>query len=320
MIRLVRHRLGLLKYRVQAATIGKMLAKRAARERAFWRQKLGNLPPIAGGAVTGAEVHILCGQRDVDMGVYATWSVARHLPVSKLYIHSDGSLGADHIALWRRTTPSAEFVDASKTDALADTALRNCPRLSILRRKQLYGRKLVDFHLVGEAKKFVLLDSDVLCFGYPEEFHVAAIAQDDKYKWIQDVRNSYTAAPEVLRDLTGTMPALRVNTGFAVVPRFGDEQFAILETLARALSSLDDAHPWMEQTLYALMAGPTGEGASRSYDVTPGRIREGQLVRHYVGNAMIRPLFFLEGVPHLMRQLSDEAYSGRAEPLSVVAK
>ena len=249
---------------------------------------------------------MLCGHRDVDMGVVASWSVLRFLPGARLFIHEDGTLQERDVALWRRAIPGLELVAAAHGNELASKTLRDLPTLRNIRATQLYGRKLVDVHLIGNSRKVILMDSDVICFRDPAEARQCALATDRAYTWNRDTRNWYVASPGELGEITGCAVADCLNAGFAVVPRLNEREFQHLEATAVAISHLGASHCWMEQTLYAFLAAkePGSKPLGPGYNVVVGGSDESQVLRHYVGNATIRPLFFLEGVARLESQIA----------------
>jgi hypothetical protein len=305
MLSALRHRLGLMKYRIAAMTLGRLLAARAEPHRTKLGQLIQRLHPLANENRSDIEVHMLCGYRDIDMAVVASWSFLRFFPGARLFLHEDGTIKENDIALWRRVVPTIEFISSATGNELAAKALHGLPSLRLIHAAHHLARKLVDVHLVGRSHKLILLDSDVLCFNYPVQVYQCLGSIDFSYAWNQDIRNCYVTSPGRLRVIAGHPVANRVNTGFAVIPRLGAADFRFLETIANAISNLGHRHHWLEQTLYAFLASRNPESGplGREYNVTAGRSDEAQIVRHYVGSATIRPLFFLEGVARLERQV-----------------
>jgi hypothetical protein len=164
---------------------------------------------------------------------------------------------------------------------------------------------LVDVHLVGSAKKLLLMDSDVLCFRDPIEVREALVCEEPCYRWCKGIRAAYCGQLDFLRNLAGASLPDELCAGFMVVPRFGVADFrklqSLLETVRRdGRMPLD--HWWTPQTFYALMAA----GSSDARPLPPpysNRLGKGDTemkLRHYVGIKRVRHRYFTEGIPRLL--------------------
>jgi hypothetical protein len=246
---------------------------------------------------------MLCGASSVEMGIWASWSFLRFMPDASFYLHGDPSLRSEHLTTWRSVVDGIIFLPAEEDDARASAILTAAPHLAAFRAALPFGRKLVDVHRTGKASAFLLLDSDVLCFARPDAIISALLTEKPSISWNRDIRTTYAASEAALGAITRSQVPSRLNSGLIVTPRFDSLMFQRLENwLARMLNELHvPLLPWIEQSLYA-MAAATLAGSSplpEAYDVING-MRCDQVVRHYVGNALIRPLFYLEGVPRVL--------------------
>lgn len=303
----LRHRAGLFKYNCLAGTLGRSLAAKAERARANFKAKVTRLPPVHVREGARLEIHMVCSASSVDMGTWASWSFLRFMPDACFYLHGDRSLTGAHLETWRSIVKGLNFVTADEDDARAAEILKDAPRLSAFREALPFGRKLVDVHLAGKAAVLLLLDSDVLCFNRPDALLIALSGDNPTFRWNRDLRSTYAASESALSAISNSQVPSRLNSGLIVVPRFDHDMFQRLENwLTRLLVDLRvPVLPWIEQSLYAMAASTYTEAAPLppTYDVVD-QLQSEQIVRHYVGNALIRPLFYLEGVPSLLRDVS----------------
>lgn len=251
---------------------------------------------------------MLCGHRDADMGIWATWSLLRFLPSAGLIVHSDGSLTDKDEALWKRVSPHVTFTSPAEREARAEELRTAFPAVHKWRTVHRCGSKFVDFHLFGRARRLLLLDSDVLCFSEPRELLEALALPTTSMRWNADITTSYAATPAQLSAILGFPVPDRVNSGFLLTKRWDRDDLAYLDGMLDTL--LRHGVPiyewWAEQMMYATMASrhDLARSFSDGYAVVLGRTSPRAVVRHYVGVPRIRPRFHTEGVPRLLAQLA----------------
>ena len=136
-----------------------------------YRPLLDQLPPLPPFRENRFELHMLCGHRDTDMGIWASWSIMRFLDgQSRLYVHSDGTLTDEDASRWRKIIGEVVVIDRKESDATVERALStNTTHLYPWRCSNWASAQLVDIHFFGEAPSMLILDSDVLTFSKPQE-------------------------------------------------------------------------------------------------------------------------------------------------------
>lgn len=303
----LRKKLGFLKWQFEEKVIYRKAAKDALAARGKLSDLIGRLPSLEKAEVKQDryEVHMLCGHRDWDMGVLASWSLMRFLPKTRLVVHSDGSLTEDDQRGWRAVIPDVDILDEMKLSRDSDWEER-FPNLAEWSGRHIYGAKFVDFHRRSGSDRLIMMDSDVLCFWRPDALLARMEAEDFEAGWNLDLFDGYLGSRAQIEEATGVRPPSCVNAGFVAMKRFLDEDFEKFESWLTAFraSGLDINHHWCEQTLYAL-AGSLHLKASplpEPYNIVVGPLSSDQVVRHYVGTNKIRPRFFLEGMPLLAEQ------------------
>jgi hypothetical protein len=302
----IKHHLGLLKYRILSETFGRYLASRSktARERA--QAFLPELPPLNGEGQADIEVHMLCGAKQIDMGIFASWSILRFAPDAAFYLHGDPSLRTKDLDQWKRAVPNLIFIDSTQGDAAAKLAISGLPHLESLRANHPLARKLIDPHLFGECNQLLMTDSDVLAFRKPNEVLTKLLdSSTSSCFWNEDIRSSYVCDPSILSKVCGRVVPEKVNAGFLLASRLKRSDFEAMDEWIRVLieeHGVCPKHCWLEQSLYAMIATKMDRAGafSSAYRMLHGPSPAGQTVRHYPGNAMIRPLFWLEGFPKLL--------------------
>ncbi len=118
--------------------------------------------------------HTLCGHQHVVMLV---WSLASWLYQTKelpaLYLHSDGTLTPDDIALLRRVFPRVTVVEPEAVKNDISARLAAYPHLRAYRenyqKHQIYLPKLIDPYFLSPASYKLFFDVDILFFNYPQE-------------------------------------------------------------------------------------------------------------------------------------------------------
>lgn len=277
--------------------------------RARQEAALRSLPPMpAAPRHPKIEVHMLSDHRQADMGMWASWSLLRFMPEARLCVHSDGALTETDCSRWACLLPGTRFVSRGEAEARCERLLR--PRFLLLhewRKVHVLALKLVDAHLLAEAERVLIMDTDVLCFRPPTALQ-QAMANGDSAAWIRDMHHAYIALLKVLEQVLGVSVPLGVNTGLWTAPRAKSQDFETMSWVLerwRGDERCDWSHMWAEQTMVAcwFACGLDAQPLPMTYAVTPGRLSLEQVVRHYVGSRAIRPRFFTEGVPRLQQAI-----------------
>ncbi len=284
---------------------------RAGRLRPVFAGMIDRLPPLAGRtaeAVTDAcSAHMLCGAQTFDMGVWASYSLLRHLPELPLYVHSDGTLTDDQQRRWAGVLPGTTFVSMADMDArVAAEWAGRLDGLAAWRRGRPLFTKLTDCHLVSACRRVLLFDSDVLCFRDPEALRRACRDGGRAVAWNDDMYEAYAWKSAAVGELAGCSVPSTFNSGCVALPRLSDDDLLwVQDLLARLVAAgANPAHHWMEQTLLGAVAGHLGGGPlPAAYSVQWSKVAKGKVLRHYVSARFVRERFFTEGLPMVARSL-----------------
>lgn len=279
------------------------------------RSTLDTLPsiPMSSGEMT--EVHMLCGKRDLDMGIWASWSLFRFLDgKGNLYVHSDGSLNEADIETWREKIGRLNLIDRSVSEKAVSSLLSSrAPMLYQWSQNNLTGIQLIDTQLFGEAKTYLVLDTDVLFFRKPKILLDCLHDHAAQFAWCRDLCDAYSGSSELIHEVTGVHVPPRVNHGVFVNPRLEINDFMWLEKqieLIQADGRIDLNHYWSSQTYLALIIGMKGSSMilPDEYSIRSGRGSQTDIVRHYVGIPKTRYRYFVEGLPRIMNQLKNSEF------------
>lgn len=285
------------------------VAARVPQMRADLHPLIDSLPAVVSRAPAVFEVHMLCGDRDIDMGILASWSLFRFLDgKGKLIVHSDGSLGEEHENRWRRIIDRIEFVSRSESDRAAFDSISHTKELHPWRVSNWASAQLVDAHLFGSAPSILVMDSDVLVFKKPTAVLEALLADQPRFGWCADLRNAYPAEIDTVEQITGVRMVPRLCAGFLVAPRLTQEDFVKLDKYMCSLRNdgrVDLDHFWSCQCYYALLAAAHANSGifSPEYRNTMGATDPKQILRHYVGIPSVRFRYFTEGCPMILADL-----------------
>lgn len=269
---------------------------------------LSSLPIPSPAASLDLDIHTLTGRKHFHMALWSIWSILRFLPGARFFLHSDGTLTSEDFRPFSYLFPTLTFISKSERDSIIAARLaKSFPALLRWRGRHIFGAKLIDFHFYGHANHLLLLDSDVLCFKSPTEISDLLGQPGSHFRWHEDFGSSYPAPIQDLRSILGGYIPEHVNAGFLLCKRWSKEDLAFLDHALSKLTStpIDPMHFWMEQALYAISAcrHTTYSPLPSSYSLRYGRTPSDVVIRHYVGVLKIRPRFFLEGVPILLRQV-----------------
>lgn len=301
-----RDALALWKYRLTDDWPFRPLARLGERRRRALAPRLPRLPPVRVAAAAEAEVHVLSGEAQADLGLVSSWSLLRFLPGVALVVHSDGTLSAASRARWEAVLPGVRFVEREEARAAVRPVLEGLPELSRWHARNWASQQTVDFSVCARAPRLVSLDTDVLCFSPPRAVLDWLAQPGAPVRWNRDLGTKYSAPVLALRAATGVEVPEGFNCGFFVGPRFGRADFERLEVAltGMARAGLDMNQIWSSQTYLALMAAhlPGSQPLPCAYDLHRGRTRRDEVLRHYVGMPSVRFRLFTEGWPRVLAQ------------------
>lgn len=280
------------------------LHKRSLRIRETQKKRIATLAPCSSALKRNCEIHLLCGGSNIDMGIWSSWSFKRHYPRFEVYLHSDGSIHRADIELWKRIIPDLVFIDPKAPNPMLDHFLSLYPNIAKFRDINVYSKKLIDFHLVGRSEKILFFDTDVLCFKEPTEI-TNAIENDQTFlTWNKDNRDAFPGDRAGLESIATAPMVPLFNSGLVVSKRFGKEQFCFIEHLVTKMLASDIKKTTnLEQAVYSFCAAKfeRSQPLPKPYQIYSGYTRFYYPVRHFVGVRKIRPRFFTEGVPMLLK-------------------
>lgn len=282
---------------------------RAAIVRKRIRPLLKDLPSVPLASAPAFEIHMVCGKRDLDMGILSSWSLMRHLEgQAGLLIHSDGSLAEEHMAEWRRVIPDMQVVYPDQAQVSVSNSIKGFPTLYDWWHSwgSSSTRQVVDSHLFGNTSRILIMDSDVLCLKRPDRL-LSEFAQDQNaYAWCDDIRSSYIAPVVDLSEVAQRAIPAKLNCGFMLAPRFNSTDFDFLEEQLVRIKGrgIQYKRYWSAQTLYALAASRSDRRTALGdgYDNTAGAVLPNTVIRHFVGHMAVRYRFFTEGAPLLLSE------------------
>lgn len=283
--------------------------RRAQALRLRYRPLLRELTPLRTHARAVYEIHMLCGKRDLDMGIWASWSLMRFLDgEARLVVHSDGTLSEPDVELWRAIVGHLVIIPREERNRVVSAGISSlAPKLHAWRCTNWASTQLVDSHFFGEASRMILMDSDVLVFSRPAEVLAAATAAEPVITWCNDLRDAYSASRELIKAVTGVMIPPRLCAGFMVTPRFGPDDFQTIESAMSAMAAdgrISLNHFWSCQTYYALAAARrTAKPLPPPYSNSDGATAAEMPLRHYVGIPKVRHRYFTEGLTSLVGEL-----------------
>lgn len=308
----LRHAAGMLKYRVLDCWPYKFKELHATKLREQLRPRAFELPQLPAPDSVEVEIHVLCGKKQLDMGIWASWSILRFMDNAILYVHSDGTLEPDDLNIWQKIIQGLVFVEKQEADARIESEISTrCPLLYKWRGCYKTSPQLIDVHLFGETDRLIVMDSDLLCFQEPMEVQRWISAAEPVFRWHKDVRTCYIADIEQLNEITGLSLPEAFAIGFSLTPRYREKHFDHLEKVIKLLITdgrFDIYRYWGCQTLGAMCAAldPRAKALPSSYDLTYGHTSDDMVLRHYPAIPRVRPRYFIEGIPKLLASLAEE--------------
>lgn len=169
-------------------------------------------------AKTGAiEVRVLTWRRDWLNTIWSLKSFYHYAQVDyPLYIH-DGGLKPNQIQSLKQHFPDAIVITKTEADflVLPELQKRNLSRLLAYRDKSPFGRRLIDFYLVSQAKAVITIDADILFFKKPVE--LLSFEPDCPNKYNQDREYNYSIGLDEINNDLKICPISLINAGLSLV-------------------------------------------------------------------------------------------------------
>jgi hypothetical protein len=310
---------GRMKYKMLECWPYVFRARRGKKMRRRLQPMLDLLPTVNTTGDGELEIHMLCGKKQIDMGMWASWSIMRFFESASLYVHSDGTLSEEDMGPWRRIVPQVVLIGREQADKRIEQEIGpRWPKVKAWRDSYRTSPQLVDVQLFGKARRLLVMDSDIICFREPVEVKQFPTPAGGIMRWHRDARTCYVAAKEILSEIIGAQLPEALNCGFLFTDRFCRKHFDILEAALHKLSMdrrVRLARYWATQTLYAVVAAFSSDAKPLpdAYAIGASSIDGSTILCHYPGTPKLRPLYFLEGVPRLLKDLEKEKITGCAQ-------
>jgi len=266
-------------------------------------------PPLACSA-NSLEVRMLLHRKRFLEGMWALYSFAWHCKKPlRIIVHSDGSLDDECAHHLSRVFPGITLVDKKQADEAvnADLQARGLKQCLEWRRRSVFARKVLDFISMSKAECYLIIDSDILTFGYPKalvedpedntkHFHVYSLDNND---------DSYALPPDVLEARTGRPALRRLNAGIMKIRRdrldIADFERCFEET--DVLNDPDSKQYYVEQAAYACILGKNGTIALDETKYTVCGDPNSVIIGHYCGGGYWATRFYREGLPYLTEKI-----------------
>lgn len=113
------------------------------------------------------EIHVLVCKRDMNMCLVAVKSFLRFYNQITVVIHDDGSLSNVDLSIIQNHLPGARVISRQEADLALVAVLPE--DIARARSKYVLIMKVIDFNYFSTADKIILLDSDIVFTGEPEE-------------------------------------------------------------------------------------------------------------------------------------------------------
>ncbi len=114
-----------------------------------------------------AELHVLVCARDVNMCIVAIKTFLRYVSDVKVVIHDDGSLSGSDFKSMTRNIVGATVISRAQADLAIEGSLSR--EMWTKREQHVLLMKVFDFNFFNNAKKTILLDSDIVFCARPDE-------------------------------------------------------------------------------------------------------------------------------------------------------
>jgi hypothetical protein len=265
-------------------------------QRPFWSEHPRTVP-----------VHVLTGKNDWEL---AAWMLASWFHFSEcawpVVIHDDGTLTNEAGGVLRALFPDVRIITRAEADKAMETVLKPFPFLYEYRALHPLALKILDVAHFTRGGRMIVLDSDLLFFGYPREI-LDWTDKNNEESWFNEdaAEGSLVSAQEAKEELDVTLWP-RVNSGLCLLHKptidfeFCDRALAETAILRGPISRV-------EQTLFALCASRKNHGGllPTRYEVSLAKHSACDAVaRHYV--SAVRDRFYGEGLERLGQVLLPE--------------
>ena len=245
-------------------------------------------------------IHVLTGEKDWEL---CAWMLASWFHFTedtwRVCIHDDGTLPSEAQARLLKLFPQARIISRDDADARMDKLLAAFPLCHDYRNRHPLALKIFDIPALSDAKRIIVLDSDVLFFSYPHEIMHWVVNESLECWFNADVAEGSLISEKDARDDLAVKLWPKVNSGLCLLVR----EALDLEFCEKALGETNilQGHIWrVEQTLYALCASRFGRGGllPPTYEVSLRKnAADTAIARHYVG--AVRDRFYAEGIKRL---------------------
>lgn len=248
------------------------------------------------------EIHSLTCERDyTDL----LWCLKTFLYYSgrscNVVLHDDGSLSPEAYGHLQRHLSGVTIISKAQADERMRDVMAPYPSSRAFRERLPLARRLFDVPLFATRERFMILDSDVLFFGQPEEI-LASIAHG-RLCFMSDYQDGYVYPRSEIAARYGVEILPAFNTGICVLAKdIFESEF--IENYCRGLGPAGlERHPWAEQTLFGLLLSHHKERAdqlSARYRISRTPL-DSQTISHHFVNDGSRGLFYTQGIPRLRR-------------------
>jgi hypothetical protein len=268
-------------------------------QRAGIQQLILNTQPIRTANTGSIEVRVLTWRRDWLNTIWSLKSFYYYAQVDyPLFIH-DGGLKPIQIEWLKNNFPDATILKKDETDAYVLTKLKQqkLDRCFAYRYRSPFGRRLIDFYLMSDAKAIITIDADVIFFNKPNELIVSS-NEVGKNKYNKDMSYYYSMENHEIVSAFEIYPVSLINAGLSLVWRESVDFNKINEWLANP--KLFDESWLTEQTIHALLSTIYGvELLPETYRLgtTPG-LENNSISKHYPSRTA---LLYQEGMQHLIK-------------------
>jgi hypothetical protein len=263
-------------------------------KKSFLARKILNASPQSVPQAADLEIHVLACSKDFLCLLWALRSFYFYAGnVAALRIHDDGTLQSWQFDAIGRLFPGSRTFSKSQSDKDVVGFLAPYPNCLKSRLQSFYMIKVFDFFLFSQAKRIILLDSDVLFFERPIEL----LAEGRQSVFNADIWTNYVYSPREIEKRFGRVVPEKVNVGVGAM----NKDCFDLESLEKILN--DDglrATPFItDQTLITILASPKDiRLLGPEYKISLSRGLANTVSKHYT--RLVRYLFYLEGLPHLV--------------------
>lgn len=261
-------------------------------------------------SLVGEEQALLCGW------MLASW----HLVTQRnwqIVLHDDGTMQPETAEALGSVFPGRlSVVWRPDSDEAMRPLLAQHLHCQQYRDRHPLALKIFDIPLLTPARRFLLIDSDILFFQKPDAILRWVDSGSDECWFNEDVQETSLLDEKEVKELFHCSLWPKVNSGLCLLTSAAiNLDFC---DLALRRSQLGQRHFWrIEQTLFALCASKfaTGGLLPSSYEVSLARHSAPDCVaRHYVG--AVRDRFYGEGLPRVMAMMQRKTGSSAKEHLA----